>query len=64
MGKISKCLKNYTTARRKVINGVREDVYFWFDGDVVKDVNKSNCVYNNDNNDNRYLELEICAAGK
>jgi hypothetical protein len=31
--KISKCLKNDTTVKRKVMNGVREDVYFWFDGD-------------------------------
>lgn len=35
LGKIRKYLKNDATIRRKVMNGVREDVYFWFDGDNV-----------------------------
>jgi hypothetical protein len=33
LGKIRKCLKNDTTVRSKVMNGLREDFYFWFDGD-------------------------------
>jgi len=30
-----RCLKNDTTVRHKVMNGVCEDVNFWFDGDIM-----------------------------